>query len=238
MRHSNHTVFALVTLVALLQLGCSSDDDTAKLSLTSPSVQAGKPLPDEFTCNDKAFGDGTSPELAWSNVPSGAKSYAVLLKDLTIEAGQAGDTNPEHPYHWTIWNIPGSTLELPASLSNEQHLLDGAQQQNGGPPFISPGTYGYFGPCPNLAAAGLGAPSETHEDAFVLYAFSEATLTPPAYDPGSDATNPANPVRLLAEFFASRPSLLAKAELKFTSDAEPATCPGFPPEMFSCAPQP
>jgi hypothetical protein len=91
---------------------------------------------------------------------------------------------------------------------------------------------------PNLGAAGAGAPVETHNDAFILCAFSEATLTPPTYDPGSDAANPANPVRLLAEFFGAHPSLLAKAELKFTSDATPATCPGFPPEMFSCAAQP
>lgn len=240
MRHSNSSIFALAAMAALLQAGCGSDDETspAKLALGSPSIQAGKPLPQEFTCDGKAFGDGTSPELAWSNVPSGAKSYAILLKDLTIEAGQAGDTNPEHPYHWTIWNIPGSTHQLSASLPIGQYPLQGAQQQNGAPPFISPGTFGYFGPCPNLAAAGLGAPVETHNDAFILYAFSEATLTPPAYDAGSDAANPLNPVHQLANFFESHPSLLAKAELKFTSDATPATCPGFPPEMFSCAPQP
>jgi len=228
-------ISALAVVAALLLLGCSTDDgDSPTVSLTSPSIQAGKPLPYEFTCDGKAFGDGSSPELNWSGAPAATKSYAVLLKDLTIEAGEAGDKDPEHPYHWAIWNIPGSTQKLPASLPTTQSPISGAQQQNGGPPFISPGTYGYFGPCPNLGAAGLGLPKETHTDEFKLYAFADATLTPPAYDAGTGAT-PLNPVRQLANFFESHPSLVAKAELKFTSDATPSTCPGFPPEMFTCA---
>lgn len=236
MCHLTRTVSALAMITALLPLGCSSDDDaTLTLTLSSPSIQAGKSIPNDFTCEGKAFGEGTSPELDWSNPPSGTKSYAILLKDLTIEAGEAGDMDPEHPFHWTIWNIPGSTHQLSASLSNDQHPITGAQQQNGGPPFISPAPYGYFGPCPNLAAAGLGAPKETHNDAFILYAFSDATLTPPEYDPGTNPDAPLNPVRQLANFFESHASLLKKAELKFTADATPATCPGFPNPPFTCA---
>lgn len=238
MRYSKSPVSAWVVVAALLPLGCSSDDtSTAKFALTSPSIEAGKPIPDEFTCEGQAFGDGTSPELAWSNAPSGAKSYAILLKDLTVEAGEAADTDPEHPFHWTIWNIPGSTHKLPASLPITQTPIAGAQQQNGGPPFISPGAYGYFGPCPNLGAAGMGLPVETHNDEFILYAFSESELTPPAYDAGPDPMAPLNPVHQLADFFEANPSLLAKVELKFTSDATPATCPGFPNPPFSCAPE-
>ena len=40
----------------------------------------------------------------------------------------------------------------------------------------------------------------------------------------------------LADFFESNPSLLAKAELPFTTNATPATCPGFPNPPFTCAP--
>ncbi len=240
MRYLTFPVSALVVVASLLPLGCSSDSDdgqTEKLALTGPAIQAGKPLPDEFTCEGKAFGDGSSPELDWSHEPSGTKSYAILLKDLTVEAGEAGDKDPEHPFHWTIWNIPGSTHKLAASLPKDKSPLTGtdAEQQTGGPPFISPGAYGYFGPCPNLAAAGMGAPKETHNDTFILYAFSDAKLTPPAYDPGTGAT-PLNPVHQLADFFEAHPSLLATAELKFTSDATPATCPGFPNPPFTCAP--
>jgi len=221
-------------ITALLPLGCSSDDDAKSMTLTSPSIQTDKLIPDEFTCDGKAFGEGTSPELNWSNAPSGTKSYAILLKDLTIEAGDAADVDPEHPFHWTIWNIPASTHQLPASLSIEKQPIPGAEQLNGGPPFIAPAPYGYFGPCPNLGAAGLGAPVEVHDDVFILYAFADATLTPPEYDPGTGAV-PLNPVRQLANFFETHPSLLGTAELNFTSDATPATCPGFDNPPFTCA---
>lgn len=239
MRHFKNTGSAIV-LTAVLTLGCGSegkDEDPSKLALMSPSVAPGQKLADQFTCNGKAFGDGTSPELAWNNEPPGTQSYAILLKDLTIESGQsAGDMNPEHPFHWAVWNIPSATHNLGAALSTAQSPVAGAQQQNGGPPFISPGSYGYFGPCPNLGVAAFGAPAEVHDYEFILYVFSDAALVPPAYDPGPDAMNPLNPVRQLATFFEGHPKLLAKTDLKFTSDATPASCPGFPNPPFACAP--
>ncbi len=239
MRDLKALVPALAIMAALLPLGCSSDDEDpppaeAKLTLTGPGIEAGKPLPYEYTCNDKAFGDGTAPALSWKDAPSGTQSYAILLKDLTLEAGLGGDKDPEHPYHWAIWNISGGTTALPTPLSTAQNPFGAAQQQNGAPPFITPGTFGYFGPCPNLGV-WAGGPAETHDDVFILYAFSDATLTPPAYDAGTGAT-PLNPVHQLADFFEAHPNLLAKAELKFTSDAKPATCAGFPNPPFTCAP--
>jgi len=236
MRHPQCWVSVLAVMAAPLLFGCSSDEDTsAELALTSPSIQAGKPLPDQFTCDGKAFGDGSSPELNWSHEPSGTKSYAILLKDLTIEAGEsAGDMDPEHPFHWTIWNIPGTTHKLAATLPTDQHPLTGAQQQNGAPPTITPGPYGYFGPCPNLGALAFGAPTEVHNDEFILYAFSDAVLIPPAYDAGTDPMKPLNPVRQLANFFETHPSLLGQVELEFTSDATPTTCPALPNPPFSC----
>jgi phosphatidylethanolamine-binding protein (PEBP) family uncharacterized protein len=227
-------ILTLLLLSSLSTFGCSSGGSS--MTLTSPSFQAGQEIPAEFTCDAKAFGDGSSPALAWSGAPAGTLSFAILLKDKTIEAGMsAGDMNPEHPFHWTIWNIPGSTTSLAASLPPGQFPITGTQQQNGGPPFLPQGTYGYFGPCPNLGAAGMGAAVETHNDAFILYAFS-ATLTPPVYDIGPDSANPLNYVRQLANFYETHPNLLGKAELTFTSAATPTSCPGFPNPPFTCAP--
>ncbi|HEX2733534.1 MAG TPA: hypothetical protein VHM70_18110 [Polyangiaceae bacterium] len=129
--HPKIPVSALVILIATLPIACSADDGSdgagTLLTLSSPSIQAGQALPAEFTCSGKAFGDGTSPALDWSNEPKGTQSYAILLEDMTIEAGQsAGDTNPEHPFHWTIWNIPAATHSLPASLPTTQSPLTGA----------------------------------------------------------------------------------------------------------------
>jgi len=137
-----------------------------------------------FTCDGRAFGDGSSPALNWSHEPKGTKSYAILLKDLTIEAGES-QADP--------------------------------------------------GLCPNLLVTAFGAPAEVHNDVFILYAFKDASIVPPPYDPGPDPSAPLNPVRQLASFFETHPSLLGKAELKFTSDATPATCPGFPNPPFTCA---
>jgi phosphatidylethanolamine-binding protein (PEBP) family uncharacterized protein len=234
MRDSKTSLVKLLLFTSLSTLGCSSGGSS--MTLTSPSFQAGQEIPAEFTCDGKAFGDGTSPALAWSGAPAGTLSFAILLKDLTIESGQsAGDMNPEHPYHWTIWNIPGTTTSLAAALPSAMSPIAGTQQQNGGPPFLPQMTYGYFGPCPNLNAAGMGAAVETHNDAFILYAFSAATLTAPVYNPGT-GTDPLNYVHQLADFYEGHPNLLGKAQLSFTSDATPTSCPGFPNPPFTCAP--
>src|SRR6185369_3581695 len=145
----------------------------------------GKPLPAKFSCEGKPFADGVSPQLDWRGEPKGTKSYAILLKDLSIEAGVAGDTDPNHAYHWTIWNLKASANTLPASLPIGQFPLKGAlkaaEQLNGAPPWLE--SHKYFGPCPNLVTL-LGAPVETHDDVFILYAFKEANLVVPE-DPGS-----------------------------------------------------
>jgi len=234
MRDSKTSIVTLLLFTSLSALGCSSGGTS--MTLTSPSFQNGQAIPADFTCAGKAFGDGTSPALAWSGAPAGTLSFAILLKDLTIESGQsAGDMNPEHPYHWTIWNIPSTTTSLAASLPSGQVPIPGTEQKNGGPPFLPQGTYGYFGPCPNLGAAGTGAAVETHNDAFIVYAFS-STLTRPVYDIGPDSANPLNYVHQLADFYESHPNLLGKAQLSFTSDATPTSCPGFPNPPFTCAP--
>src|SRR6478609_9677540 len=72
----NTPTFAPTFLSALVLLGCGSEEAT--MSLTSPSIQAGQSLPDAFTCEGKAFGEGSSPELNWTAGPSGTQSYAIL----------------------------------------------------------------------------------------------------------------------------------------------------------------
>lgn len=245
MSHYQISALGLAFMVCSSSFGCGSvatsedatETDQAALKcddfvLTSPSVKAAKPLPAKFSCEGKPFADGQSPELDWRGEPKGTKSYAILLKDLSIEAGEAGDIDPNHAYHWAIWNIKGSTSTLPASLSVGQFPLKGAlkdaEQLNGAPPWLE--SYKYFGPCPNLVAL-LGAPLETHDDTFILYAFKEAKLVVPE-DPGPDPAAPYSRVRQLAIYFESHN--IGKTALKFTSNAKPSCAPGFGPPFPAC----
>jgi len=55
-------------------------------------------------------GDNKSPAFNWTAGPSGTQSYALTMEDLTfIQSGKP-------TVHWVIWNIPATTLMLPAGL--------------------------------------------------------------------------------------------------------------------------
>jgi len=245
MSHFKVVPLSLAAMACVFAAGCSleaSGGDTAEVELglkqkdfvlSSPSFAAGSALPAEFTCEGKPFAGGTSPELTWTKGPKGTQSYAILLKDLSIEAAAAdpdsypeiSDKDPSHAYHWILWGIKGSKKSLPAALPNGQFPeisgLKGTEQLNGAPPWYD--VFAYFGPCPNLGTLAFGAPLETHTDAFIIYALGEVEPAVPA-----NAT-----VWQLADYFEA--TALAKTELVFTSDATPSSCPGFPNPPFACA---
>jgi len=108
--------------------------------ITSPSFEDGAPIPKKFTCD----GGDVNPELQIQNVPSEAKSLALILHD------------PDAPIpggftHWVVWNIdPDITL-----IKQESIPRGGTEGKNGS------GTKGYIGPCP---------PSGKHHYHFQLYA--------------------------------------------------------------------
>jgi Raf kinase inhibitor-like YbhB/YbcL family protein len=96
-----------------------------------------------------------SPELHWTNVPSGTASFALEFTDTTF--GQI---------HWAIWNIPGDATALPAGIADDSTtpaLPRGASQTNA---TFADGD-GYLGP---------QAPCNVYE--FVLYALAVETFTP------------------------------------------------------------
>ena len=75
----------------------------------TPSFTEGGAIPAEFTCEGKNFGDGISPEVHWTDGPTGTMSYAVAFKDMTI----INSANPTNGYHWLMWNIPESINMVP-----------------------------------------------------------------------------------------------------------------------------
>jgi len=100
-------------------------------------------------------GSNISPELDWTGVPAGTKSFAVLLQDLSN--GYA---------HWAIWNIPGTATMLAADVpktSNMPAMPTGSQQANAS--FASGD--GYFGP---------GSACNVYE--YVVFALAMEKFTP------------------------------------------------------------
>src|SRR5215468_2666185 len=74
------------------------------LTLTSPAIQDNGTLATKNACSDKqrtpnCVGENISPPLAWSNVPEGTKSFALLLFD---PEGRA----PAGVSHMVVYGIP------------------------------------------------------------------------------------------------------------------------------------
>jgi len=104
--------------------------------------QNGK-IPARFTCE----GENVSPPLAWSGVPAGTRSFALVCSDPDAPSGTW--------YHWAAFDIPADRRALAERVpAGSAALLQAVNDF---------GKSGYGGPCP---PPGHG----THHYAFVLYA--------------------------------------------------------------------
>ncbi len=123
------------------------------MTLTSATLTDGGRFPAAHTCS----GVNRSPALTWTAGPAGTLSYAIVMKDLTVPN-----------IHWTLYDIPASTLSVGASVpvGYTPGAPAPAGSKQAGVTF-SPGTLGYLGPCP---------PSGDHTYVFTVHAISNATL--------------------------------------------------------------
>lgn len=117
-------------------------------TLTSSAIQNMGMIPVEHTCK----GADVSPPLAWTGVPDGTKSFAIVFRDLS-----------NNLLHASLWDVPAAVTALPMALPEVALPPEpaGVKQSKG-----YNGMYGYQGPCP---------PNE-HSYAFVLYALDVALL--------------------------------------------------------------
>lgn len=111
---------------------------TSTLSLTSSAFEHETSMPSKYTCD----GPNVSPPLAWSNVPEGTASFALVMDDPDAPGGTWD--------HWIVFNIPPSVSGVAES-----------EEPEGVPGKNSFGRSGYGGPCP---------PSGSHRYIFRLYA--------------------------------------------------------------------
>jgi Raf kinase inhibitor-like YbhB/YbcL family protein len=116
------------------------------MQLTSTAFAQGGEIPAVHTCE----GPDRSPPLAWSGVPSGARSLALIVDDPDAPDPKA----PKMTYvHWVLYNLPAA----------DGGLGEGAARL---PPGTAEGIsdfkrLGYGGPCP---------PIGRHRYFFKLYA--------------------------------------------------------------------
>jgi len=134
-------------------------------TLSSSSVQDNGILATKNACSDKqrtpnCVGENISPPLAWSNVPDGTKSFALLLFD---PEGRA----PAGVSHMVLYGIPADVKGFA-----EGELSQPSEKFVGGKNLMGTGTY--FGP---------GTPPNTdwHHYTFTLVA---TDLDPKALQPG------------------------------------------------------
>ena len=115
-----------------------------EMTVTSTAFEEGSMIPRKYTCD----GEDVSPPLAWSAVPEGTKSLALISDDPDAPVGTW--------VHWVLFNIPSDVTELPEGVPSDQKLENGSC--HGITDFRRPG---YGGPCP---------PGGTHRYYFKVYA--------------------------------------------------------------------
>jgi Raf kinase inhibitor-like YbhB/YbcL family protein len=128
----------------------SAGGDPPVLQVTSGAFGANQEIPPKYTCD----GTQTTPPLAWSRVPAGTQSVAILIEDPDASSGMFT--------HWLVTGIPPTTTSLAAGAA----LPQGATAARN-----STGRLGYDGPCP---------PHGRHRYVFRVFALD--TAIPPPRD--------------------------------------------------------
>jgi len=140
--------------------------------LTSTAFDDGGGIPPRYTC----VVDNVSPELAWSGVPAGTTSLALVLVD----------PDAQDFVHWVAWNLPPDSTGFAEDVPGDPALADGTlQAENDFAASVEPGelgpggaafrTIGYDGPCPPAV----------HTYVFTLYALT-GTIDLPGGTPAAD----------------------------------------------------
>ncbi|MBX3159881.1 MAG: YbhB/YbcL family Raf kinase inhibitor-like protein [Deltaproteobacteria bacterium] len=115
-------------------------EDVKKLEVTSPAFKDRGAIPSEYTCE----GQETSVPLAWSKVPAGTRSVAVLVEDPDAVGGNFT--------HWLIVGIPPNVKKLDKGAAPPKGAVVAKNDK---------GMTGYAGPCP---------PTGKHDYHFHVYA--------------------------------------------------------------------
>jgi Raf kinase inhibitor-like YbhB/YbcL family protein len=154
--------------VAMLAIGAGGAQATA-LKVTSSAFKEGGIIAAKYAGHmvmkrgaavpTDCGGDNVSPPLAWTNVPAGTKSFALVIFDPDGAKGSGA-------VHWVAYGIAGDRRAMPEAFGNGKDSKD----------FIggsgTAGNHDYNGPCP--------IPEHTNHYIFSLYALDlDRTALPP-----------------------------------------------------------
>jgi len=82
------------------------------LALTSAAFDHGGEIPARHTCE----GDDLSPPLAWTGVPEGARSLALIVDDPDAPDPKAPKTTW---VHWVLVDLPPAATGLPEAVADD-----------------------------------------------------------------------------------------------------------------------
>ncbi|MBM3285482.1 MAG: YbhB/YbcL family Raf kinase inhibitor-like protein [Candidatus Aminicenantes bacterium] len=122
------------------------------IKVTSTAFEEGGMIPRKYTCD----GEDVSPPLAWTGLPEGAKTLALISDDPDAPMGTW--------VHWVLFNLPATEKGLPEAVPPDKELKNGAKQGRNDFRRI-----GYGGPCP---------PGGTHRYFFKIYALDTVLNLP------------------------------------------------------------
>lgn len=122
------------------------------LTLDTPAFDNGQWIGREYTCD----GEDRPPELEWTHVPEGTRSFALIMEDPDAPNGTFT--------HWVVYDIP----------AHQRRVGGAAMAGTAGRNDFQ--VVGYGGPCP---PANHGA----HRYIFRLYALDVESL---GLDPGAE----------------------------------------------------
>jgi Raf kinase inhibitor-like YbhB/YbcL family protein len=106
----------------------------ATVALSSSAFTDGGAIPARYTCE----GQDTAPPLAWTGLPPGTKSLALIVDDPDAPDPQA----PKRTYvHWVLYDMPPTAAGLPEGGALPPGTREGRNDW---------GRTGYGGPCPPI----------------------------------------------------------------------------------------
>jgi Raf kinase inhibitor-like YbhB/YbcL family protein len=170
------------------------------MKLSSTSLVNGQPIPARYAAGDAdGFAGNRNPQLAWSEVPEGTRSFALLCIDPDVPTvpetvGRHDRTVPAdqprtHFIHWAMADIPADVRELAEGSCSDGFTVKG-KPTPAGPAGTRQGVNdftGWFAGNPDMEGQYLGYDGpyppfndeRVHRYFFRVFALDVATLDLP-----------------------------------------------------------